>query len=71
MVLSNYLRASLLSAAALTADAACVKPTPGNGTNTTSDHIAATYFAGFHIDDGFPVSSISWDRYTDIKYSFA
>ncbi|KAM5350289.1 hypothetical protein ACJ41O_006794 [Fusarium nematophilum] len=33
--------------------------------------VASTYFAGFHADRGFPVSAMSWDKFTDVKYAFA
>ncbi|SPJ70992.1 related to endochitinase [Fusarium torulosum] len=33
--------------------------------------VASTYFAGFHANRGFPVSSMPWDKYTDAKYAFA
>jgi chitinase len=36
-----------------------------------SDLVASTYFAGFHANRGFPVSSMPWDKYTDAKYAFA
>lgn len=70
MVRSNLFTASLLGAAAASvADAACVKR--GDNSSSSTGLVAATYFAGYHIDDGFPVSSMSWDRYTEVKYSFA
>lgn len=65
MVRNTVLTASLLGAAASLANAACIKR--GNSTSL----VAATYFAGYHIDDGFPLSSLSWDRFTEVKYSFA
>lgn len=67
MVRRTLLTASLLSATVSLASAACVK-TSGN---SSSSLVAASYFAGYHIDDGFPVSSIPWDRYTEVKYAFA
>ncbi|KAI6752448.1 hypothetical protein HG530_013817 [Fusarium avenaceum] len=33
--------------------------------------VASTYFAGFHANRGFPVSSMPWDKFTDVKYAFA
>lgn len=62
----NIWIASLLGASTL-ADAACVKRVD----NSTSGLVAATYFAGYHIDDGFTVEDIPWDRYTEVKYAFA
>lgn len=68
MVRSTFLTASLLSVAASLTSAACVKR---SGNSSSSGLVAATYFAGYHIDDGFPVSSISWNKYTEVKYAFA
>lgn len=62
----NFWIASFLSASALV-DAACVKKAASN----SSDIVAATYFAGYHIDEGFTVADIPWDRYTEVKYAFA
>ncbi|KAH7143561.1 glycoside hydrolase superfamily [Dactylonectria macrodidyma] len=36
-----------------------------------SSLVASTYFAGFHANRGFPVSDMSWDKFTDVKYAFA
>ncbi|KAG2365438.1 glycoside hydrolase family 18 protein [Suillus spraguei] len=33
--------------------------------------VAATWFAGWHASDAFPPSSISWDKYNAVYYSFA
>ncbi|KAL0957925.1 hypothetical protein HGRIS_000106 [Hohenbuehelia grisea] len=33
--------------------------------------VATAWFAGWHADAGFPVSSISWSKYTEVTYSFA
>jgi chitinase len=38
---------------------------------TSSGLVASTYFAGFHANRGFPVSSMPWDKFTDTKYAFA
>lgn len=62
----NFWIASLLSASTLV-DAACVKKSATNST----DIVAASYFAGYHIDDGFTVADIPWDKYTEVKYAFA
>ncbi|KAI0317778.1 chitinase [Amylostereum chailletii] len=35
-----------------------------------TDLVAATWYAGWHSDD-FPLSSVSWDKYTHITYAFA
>lgn len=73
MVRSTFFTASLLGAAASVADAAagCVKPADNSSTTPGSGMIAATYFAGYHADEGFPLSSMPWDRYTEVKYAFA
>jgi hypothetical protein len=39
--------------------------------NKTSSVVASTYFAGYHAERGFPVSSMPWEKYTDAKYAFA
>ncbi|KAJ0104251.1 hypothetical protein J7T55_001738 [Diaporthe amygdali] len=70
MVLSTSLTALLLGAAVPFASAGVVKPCNKRATNS-SGLVAATYFAGYHADRGFPVSSIPWDKYTEIKYAFA
>ncbi|KAJ8594048.1 glycoside hydrolase [Rhizopogon salebrosus TDB-379] len=33
--------------------------------------IAATWYAGWHATEGFPLSSVSWEKYDTIYYSFA
>lgn len=38
---------------------------------TSPSLVASTYFAGFHANRGFPVSDMSWDKFTDVKYAFA
>lgn len=67
MVLSSSLAALVLGASVPFVSAA----KPCNKRATNSSLVAATYFAGYHADRGFPVSSIPWDRYTEIKYAFA
>lgn len=43
-----------------------------NASNSSgSGLVASTYFAGYHIDDGYPVSSIQWDKYNEVVYAFA
>ncbi|KZV72372.1 glycoside hydrolase family 18 protein [Peniophora sp. CONT] len=45
---------------------------PHNDSDSDSPKpVAATWFAGWHADQGFSVSNISWDKYTHITYSFA
>ncbi|KAH8765982.1 family 18 glycosyl hydrolase [Diaporthe sp. PMI_573] len=69
MVLSTSLAALILGASAPFVSAA--KPCNKRATNSSSGLVAATYFAGYHANRGFPVSSIPWDKYTEIKYAFA
>lgn len=69
MVLSTSLAALVLGASVPFVSAA--KGCNKRATNSTSGLVAATYFAGYHADRGFPVSSIPWDKYTEIKYAFA
>ncbi|KAK2042639.1 family 18 glycosyl hydrolase [Colletotrichum somersetense] len=54
--------AALLAAGASAAPAAAAEP---------CGMVASTYFAGYHANRGFPVSSIPWEKYTDVKYAFA
>ncbi|GKT43536.1 chitinase A1 [Colletotrichum spaethianum] len=54
-----------LSLAALLAVGASAAPCPESGV------VASTYFAGYHANRGFPVSSMPWEKYTDAKYAFA
>lgn len=68
MVLSTSLAALVLGA--LVPFVSAVKPCNKRATNS-SGLVSATYFAGYHTDRGFPVSSIPWDKYTEIKYAFA
>lgn len=42
----------------------------GAATKHHSDRVAATWFAGWHADD-FPLSKLSWNKYTHVTYSFA
>lgn len=38
--------------------------------NSTADHIAASWYAGYHASD-FPVQNVSWSKYTHVIYAFA
>lgn len=31
----------------------------------------AGYFTGWHATEGFPLSSVSWDKYDGVAYAFA
>jgi chitinase len=33
--------------------------------------VAAAWYAGWHADAGFPLSDVSWSKYTHLTYSFA
>jgi hypothetical protein len=33
--------------------------------------VAAAWYAGWHATEGFPLSSISWEKYNTLYYSFA
>lgn len=37
---------------------------------TLVDPVAATWFAGWHGDE-FPLSQLSWNKYTHVTYAFA
>lgn len=69
MVLSTSL-ATLILGASVPFVSAAPKGCSKRATNS-SGLVAATYFAGYHANRGFPVSSIPWDKYTEIKYAFA
>ena len=36
----------------------------------TVEQVSAAWYAGWHSDD-FPLSAVSWDKYTQLTYSFA
>ncbi|KAF5321759.1 hypothetical protein D9619_000582 [Psilocybe cf. subviscida] len=42
----------------------------GSGVDTTTK-VAAAWYAGWHADAGFPLSSVPWSKYTHLTYSFA
>jgi chitinase len=33
--------------------------------------VAAAWYAGWHATEGFPLSSINWEKYDTLYYSFA
>jgi chitinase len=43
---------------------------PGSGTNHTGSAVATTWYAGWHATD-FPVTNVSWGKYTSVIYAFA
>ncbi|KAK7985773.1 hypothetical protein PG988_003395 [Apiospora saccharicola] len=43
----------------------------GNGSAAGSGMVASTYFAGYHVNKGFPVADMPFEKYTDVKYAFA
>ncbi|KAK1983998.1 family 18 glycosyl hydrolase [Colletotrichum cereale] len=56
-----------VSVAALLVVGAAAAPSP----RSSNQLVASTYFAGYHANRGFPVSSIPWEKFTDVKYAFA
>jgi chitinase len=41
-----------------------------NSSNLGSSNIAAAWYAGWHAQD-FPLSKVSWSKYTHMVYAFA
>ncbi|KXN92316.1 Chitinase A1 [Leucoagaricus sp. SymC.cos] len=37
----------------------------------SNSKVAVSWYAGFHADKGFPLSNVSWNKYTHLTYSFA
>jgi chitinase len=33
--------------------------------------VSAAYFTGWHATEGFPLSKVSWDKYTHLIYAFS
>jgi len=33
--------------------------------------VAAAWYAGWHADSGYPLSKVSWSKYTHLTYAFA
>ncbi|KAG2135820.1 glycoside hydrolase family 18 protein [Suillus clintonianus] len=48
---------------------AAVSANPLAARSTTP--VVATWYAGWHATEGFPLSSVSWDKYNTLYYSFA
>lgn len=65
MVRHALFTASLLGNAVLAAATPCTKRA------SNSSLVASSYFAGYHADEGFPVSSIPWEKYNNVIYAFA
>lgn len=40
-------------------------------TSAFASPVASAWFAGWHATEGFPVSSVSWSKYTSMTYAFA
>ncbi|KAK2012516.1 family 18 glycosyl hydrolase [Colletotrichum eremochloae] len=59
-----------LSLSALLAVGASAAPAPA-AAGCPGGVVASGYFAGYHANRGFPVSSIPWNKYSDVKYAFA
>ncbi|KAJ8588522.1 glycoside hydrolase family 18 protein [Rhizopogon salebrosus TDB-379] len=49
--------------------AVCAKIPAARPRSTSS--VAATWYAGWHATEGFPLSSVSWEKYNTVYYSFA
>jgi GH18 family chitinase len=60
----------LLPLLALTSASASPLSARSVAAHSTTPVIAAWY-AGWHATDGFPLSSVSWDKYNTLYYSFA
>ncbi|KAF9481870.1 glycoside hydrolase family 18 protein [Pholiota conissans] len=43
----------------------------GFTTKSKGSTVAAAWYAGWHADAGFPLSNVSWAKYTHLTYSFA
>ncbi|TDZ34920.1 Chitinase A1 [Colletotrichum spinosum] len=65
MSLARLTKAGIAAVLAVCASAAYAAEKPSAGL------VASTYFAGYHSNRGFPVSSMPWEKYTDAKYAFA
>lgn len=67
---NNFLAASALLAG-FASSCPRAHAAPASTQPSQSQFVSSGYFGGMHADRGAPVSSIPWDRYTDIKYAFA
>lgn len=41
------------------------------GSTRPKSKIAISWYAGWHATEGFPLSKVSWNKYTHLTYSFA
>ena len=37
----------------------------------TASKVASAWYAGWHSTTGFPLSKVSWSKYTHLTYAFA
>ena len=58
------------SATATATSTASAGGATSTGNVTEVEMVAAAWYAGYHASD-FPVSNISWDKYTQVTYAFA
>jgi hypothetical protein len=47
------------------------RSTTRKSVRTTQKKIAQAWYTGWHATEGFPLSSVSWDKYTHLTYAFA
>ncbi|KAK8061925.1 hypothetical protein PG994_008291 [Apiospora phragmitis] len=55
----------------LSVEATCLPRAAAANGSTGSGIVASTYFAGYHVNKGFPVADMPFEKYTDVKYAFA
>lgn len=65
-----FTAAAVLTGLASSCPMAHAAPYSSSGT-AQPKFVSSGYFGGHHATRGAPVSSIPWDKYTDIKYAFA
>lgn len=71
--LNSVLKASAILGF-LSAEATCLPRAAATGNGSTAGSggmVASTYFAGYHVNKGFPVADMPFEKYTDVKYAFA
>jgi len=44
---------------------------PAYASKAADTKVAAAWYAGFHAEEGFPLSKVSWNKYNTLIYSFA
>ncbi|KAK8132287.1 hypothetical protein PG999_000460 [Apiospora kogelbergensis] len=68
--LNSILKASAILGF-LSVEATCLPRASASTKNGSSSLVASTYFAGYHVNKGFPVADMPFEKYTDVKYAFA